>query len=100
MSDSFKYRIRWSSKFKKEYKLAIKRGYNIQLLDDVIKLIAQGNQQQKLMNDYDDHELTGDWHGHRELHILPDWLLIYYIEDGILVLTLSRTGSHSDLFKR
>lgn len=52
MSDSFKYRIRWSSKFKKEYKLAIKRGYNIQLLDDVIKLIAQGNQQQKLMDDY------------------------------------------------
>ena len=45
-----------------------------------------------------DHELTGDWVGHRECHIQPDWLLIYRIEDDVLVLTLARTGSHSDLF--
>ena len=49
---------------------------------------------------YDDHELSGDWKGHRELHILPDWLLIYYIQDDTLVLNLSRTGTHSDLFKK
>lgn len=45
-----------------------------------------------------DHELTGDWVGHRECHVQPDWLLIYRIDDDVLVLTLSRTGSHSDLF--
>ena len=45
-----------------------------------------------------DHPLSGDWIGHRECHILPDWLLVYRIEDEVLVLTLSRTGTHSDLF--
>ena len=45
-----------------------------------------------------DHALTGNWVGHRECHILPDWLLIYRIEDEVLVLTLARTGTHSDLF--
>jgi len=45
-----------------------------------------------------DHDLTGNWRGHRECHIQPDWLLIYRIEGDVLVLTLSRTGTHSDLF--
>lgn len=45
-----------------------------------------------------DHTLTGNWVGHRECHIQPDWLLVYRIEDNVLVLTLSRTGTHSDLF--
>lgn len=45
-----------------------------------------------------DHALSGNWVGHRECHILPDWLLIYRIEDDVLVLTLARTGTHSDLF--
>jgi addiction module RelE/StbE family toxin len=54
----------------------------------------------RLIDDYDDHELSGDWKGHRELHILPDWLLIYYIQDDTLVLNLSRTGTHSNLFKK
>lgn len=45
-----------------------------------------------------DHSLSGKWAGHRECHILPDWLLIYRIEDDVLVLTLTRTGTHSDLF--
>ena len=46
-----------------------------------------------------DHELSGNWVGYRECHIQPDWLLIYYIENDVLVLTLARTGTHSDLFK-
>ena len=100
MSGADKYKVKWTSRFKKDYKLAIKRGYDINLIDDVIKLIAEGNQQQRLIDDYDDHELSGDWKGHRELHILPDWLLIYYIQDDTLVLNLSRTGTHSDLFKK
>ena len=45
-----------------------------------------------------DHDLSGDWAGHRGCHILLDWLLVYRIEDDILVLTLTRTGTHSDLF--
>ena len=100
MTERYKYKVKWSSRFKKDYKLAMKRGYDISLLDDVIKLIAKGDQQQKLIEDYDDHELSGDWKGHRELHILPDWLLVYYILDDTLVLNLSRTGTHSDLFKK
>ena len=53
---------------------------------------------EKLPEKNKDHALTGNWVGHRECHILPDWLLIYRIEDEVLVLTLARTGSHSDLF--
>ncbi len=78
----------------------MKRGYDIDLLDNVIRLIAKGDQQQRLISEYNDHELSGDWKGHRELHVLPDWLLIYYLEDDVLVLTLSRTGTHSNLFKK
>ena len=95
-----KYKVKWSTRFKKDYKLAMKRGYNIELLDDVIRLIARGDQQKKLIDEYDDHDLSGDWKGHRELHVLPDWLLVYYLENDVLVLTLSRTGTHSDLFKK
>ena len=47
-----------------------------------------------------DHALSGDWSGHRECHILPDWLLVYRIDEGVLVLTLVRTGTHSDLFSK
>ncbi len=99
MNEPYKYRIKWSSRFMKDYKLAMRRGYNIGLLDEAIRLIARGDQQQRLIDDYDDHELSGDWKGHRELRVLPDWLLVYYLEENILVLTLSRTGTHSDLFK-
>ena len=95
-----KYKVKWSTRFKKDYKLAMKRGYNIELLDDVIRLIARGDQQKKLIDEYDDHDLSGDWKGHRELHVLSDWLLVYYLENDVLVLTLSRTGTHSDLYKK
>ena len=100
MSSSDRYKVKWSTLFKKDYKLAMKRGYDINLLDDVIRLIAKGDQQQQLIKEYGDHELSGDWKGHRKLHILPDWLLIYYQENDLLVLTLFRTGTHSDLFNK
>lgn len=87
--------IVWTTRFKKDYRQAMKRGLNIDLLDDVIRTLARG---ETLPEKNRDHELTGDWEGHRECHILPDWLPIYRIEDDILVLTLSRTGTHSDLF--
>ena len=93
-----KYKIKWTSRFKKEYKLAKKRGYDMELLKNVVQLIAKGDEQKRLIEEYGDHALEHNWKGHRELHILPDWLLIYYIEEDILVLSLSRTGTHSDLF--
>jgi addiction module RelE/StbE family toxin len=76
-------------------KWAIKRGLKIELLEQVVALLSMG---EPLPDKNRDHDLSGDWVGHRECHILPDWLLIYRIEDDVLVLTLARTGSHSDLF--
>ena len=84
-----------SNRFKKDLKLAIKRGYNIKLLDDVVNILAMQN---TLDEKYKDHELSGDFNGFRECHITPDWLLIYQVIDNELILFLSRTGSHSDLF--
>ena len=89
--------IVWTTRFKKDYKLALKRNLNIELLDEIIRALSRG---ETLPEKNKDHELTGDWTGHRECHIQPDWLLIYRIEDDVLVLTLSRTGSHSDLFSK
>ncbi len=90
-----KYTVKLTTQFKKDYKLAMKRGLDICLLEDVITTLAMGL---SLPEKNRDHALTGNWTGHRECHVLPDWLLVYRIDDGVLVLTLSRTGSHSDLF--
>ena len=87
--------IVWTSRFKKDYKFAMKRHLNIDLLDDIIRTLSRG---ESLPEQNKDYALTGDWVGHRECHIQPDWLLIYRIEDDVLVLTLARTGTHSDLF--
>ena len=90
-----KYTVKPTTQFKKDYKLAMKRGLKIKLLEDVVSALAMG---EPLPDKNKDHALTGNWIGHRECHILPDWLLIYRIEDDVLVLTLARTGTHSDLF--
>lgn len=87
--------IVWTSHFKKDYKLAMKRGQNINLLDDIIRLLAKG---EPLPETNRDHALSGNWIGHRECHIQSDWLLVYHVDNDILVLTLTRTGTHSDLF--
>ena len=84
-----------SNKFKKDLKLAIKRGYNIKLLDDVVSKIAA---QEKPDEKYKDHALSGEYNDFRECHITPDWLLVYQIIENELILLLSRTGTHSDLF--
>ena len=73
----------------------IKRGYNPELLEDVLDILCM---ERPLPYKYRDHSLSGDYDGHRECHITPDWLLIYKIEHNILTLTLTRTGTHSDLF--
>ena len=90
-----KYTIKWTSRFKKEYKLLMKRGKDIQALDNVIRLLADGV---KLPPECRDHVLSGRYAGLHECHVRPDLLLIYDLDEGVLVLTLFRTGSHSDLF--
>ncbi len=84
-----------TSKFRKDLKRLKKRHYDLDLLFAVIdELLAE----QKLVDKYHDHALSGNYAGFRECHILPDWLLIYEINKNELILTASRTGSHSDLF--
>ena len=90
-----KYIVKPTTQFKKDFKLAMKRSMKIELLEEVIAMLAMG---ETLPDKHKDHALTGNWVGHRECHILPDWLLIYRIEDEVLVLTLARTGTHCDLF--
>ena len=87
--------VLWTTQFRKDYKLAQKRGQNINLLDDCIRTLAVG---EELEPKFRDHNLTGKWSGYRECHVLPDWLLVYRIENNNLLLVLARTGSHSDLF--
>lgn len=89
-----KYTVKTTNQFKKDFKLAMKRGLNIDLLETVIATLALG---EPLPDKNKDHALTGNWIGHRECHILPDWLLIYRIEEEVLILTLARSGTHSDL---
>ena len=91
------YQVKFTTAYKKAYKLMKKRGQDISLLDEVVDLLRQGRQ---LEVRYRDHGLTGDLAGFRECHIKPDWLLIYLIENDILTLTLIDTGLHSDLFKK
>ncbi len=92
-----KLEVRWTFQFNKDYKNAIKRNLNINLLDDVIRILQNG---ETLDSSYKDHALSGNWQSFRECHILPNWLLIYKIENNLLVLTLARTGTHSDLFNK
>ena len=87
--------IRYTSRFKKDYKAIKKRGYNIALLEDVLEMLKN---QQPLPPKYIDHDLQGNYTGHRECHITSDWLLIYKIKEKELILELTRTGTHSDLF--
>lgn len=89
------YKIRPSTKFKKDLKLIQKRGYNISLLTNVLNILAKG---EELPAKNKDHSLSGNYKGCRECHITPDWLLIYEIVEKELILYLTRTGTHNDLF--
>ncbi len=92
-----KYTVKPTSQFKKDYKQAIKQNLDMDKLKTVIEKLANG---EKLPDSNYDHSLSGRWSKHRECHIEPDWLLIYKFEKNVLVLTLSRTGTHSELFGR
>lgn len=89
-----KYELIIASSFKRDYTKILKRKYDVTLLDDIVNKLQNG---EKLPDNNHDHALSGNWKGYRECHILPDWLLVYKISDEQLVLSLTRTGSHSDL---
>lgn len=91
-----KYKIKYTRQFKKDLKLAKKQGKDIEKLFDIIEKLAND----KILEEkYRDHLLSGNFKGTRECHIEPDFLLIYEKFEDILVLSLVRIGSHSDLFK-
>lgn len=88
--------VRYSKQFKKDFKLMQKQGRDLSELKKVIDCLAE---EKLLAKEYKDHPLTGKWKAFRECHIQPDWLLVYHIDEGELVLTAQRTGTHSELFK-
>jgi mRNA interferase YafQ len=87
--------IHYTTQFKKDYKRIKKQNKDLSKLRTVIEKLADG---QMLEPKYHDHQLSGNWKGHRDCHVEPDWILIYRIT--VDDLYLERTGSHSDLFKR
>lgn len=87
--------IHYTTQFKKDYKRIKRQNKNPEKLTSVIKLLLTG---QVLDQKYRDHPLTGNWKGHRDCHLDPDWLLLYRITADDLYL--ERTGSHSELFKK
>ena len=89
------YNIRPTSTFQKDLKRAKRRGYDISLLTGIIKKLAAG---EPLPEKNRDHDLFGEYVGCRECRIAPDWLLIYEVDGDELILYLTRTGTHSDLF--
>lgn len=86
-----KYKLILANSFKKDYKLIKRRNYDINLLDEVVELL--------LPEKYCDHQLKGKLKKFRELHVQPDWILVYIKNKTELILTLSRTGTHADLLK-
>ena len=89
--------VKPTSRFKKELRKAVKRGLDDKKLREIVTLLAN---RQALPPENKDHELKGNFSGYRECHVQADWLLIYKVKDDILVLSLERTGTHSDLFKK
>lgn len=90
-----KYEIVTSKHFRKDIKLAQKRGCNLDNVRNIIKKLANG---ETLEAKYRDHLLTGNYAGFRKCHVTPDYLLVYKIKEEELILFLFRTGTHSDLF--
>ena len=89
------YHLEYTTKFKREYKLVLKRGYKEALIQNVISTIANNI---PLAAKYKLHKLTGDYKDCWECHIQPDWLLIWQINEETNTLILTGTGTHSDLF--
>lgn len=87
-------KLKTTTQFRKDYTLMKKRGYKMELLENILNELIM---EKPLAKKHRDHALAGNYDGFRECHILPDWLLIYQIDTEILLLIASRTGTHSDL---
>jgi len=87
--------LHYTTQFKKDYKKVKKQNKDLLKLKTVIEKLVD---QQILETKYKDHQLTGNWKGHRDCHIEPDWILIYQLTDDALIL--ERTGTHSELFRK
>ena len=83
----------YSGQFKRDVKLAVKRGKEMKKLRSVIELLLSGK---PLPRELGDHPLKGDWRPRRDLHLVPDWLLIYRLDESVVYF--DRTGTHADLF--
>ena len=85
----------YTNQFRKDYRKMAKRGHKMSKLDDVLNMLKN---EEQLAEKYQDHALKGDQRGNRECHIEPDWLLVYKVDKGNLILTALQTGSHSDIY--
>lgn len=92
-----KYEVKFTNQFKKDLKLAKKQNRDLNRLFDIVNILADGG---TLDAKYRDHDLSGNYKGIRECHIEADWLLVYEIQNDVLVLMLYRLGTHSELFRR
>ena len=84
-----------SNRFKRDLKLAAKRGYDLELMNRVVTKLSR---REPLPEKFRDHALAGAYAGFRECHLQPDWLLVYRVEEQELILFLARSGTHADLF--
>ena len=89
------YELRYSGSFKKSYKLYKRRGYDMGLLQEAIRLLAEKG---RLTPQYKPHILSGKYAGVWECHLSPDWLLLWMQDDTSLTLLFLETGTHADLF--
>ena len=92
-----KYEVKFTAQFKRDLKRAMKQGRDIDRLFEVVEILAEGG---TLSEKHRDHGLVGKYSGARECHIEPDWLLIYEYIENVLVLSLNRVGTHSELFRK
>ena len=90
-----KYNLRYTGEFKRSLKRCLKRGYDEQLLTDVLKILATEG---RLPEKYNPPILNGQYEGYWECHITSNWLLVWDQNDRDLVLLMTNTGTHSDLF--
>ncbi|MBQ2658654.1 MAG: type II toxin-antitoxin system YafQ family toxin [Erysipelotrichaceae bacterium] len=92
------YSLRYTKQYERDLKLVLRQGRDRKKIDEVISLLRTG---EKLPDKYQDHSLNDSKHykNKRDCHIQSDWILIYEIKKDELVLELTRTGSHSDLFR-
>jgi len=89
------YEISKTVRFKKDFKLIVKRNYNLTKFETLLNLLISG---EELPTKYKEHLLINNFKGHFDCHIEPDWLLIFKRDDNERLITLVRTGTHSDIF--